>query len=371
MSNAITSFRGKYAFLSNMYTANVTYGGHTFTNSEAAFQSMKCPDRAREFCRLDAVSAKMLGRRVDIRPDWEDIKLTVMENVCRCKFTQDPQLAQLLLNTGDAELIEGNRWNDTYWGVCGGIGENNLGKILMRIRSELQEKTQHSLSAFSGKLIAIEGVDGSGKQTQAKLLAERLIQLGISVRQVSFPDYDSPSSGPVKMYLAGEFGTDPDDVSPYAASALYAVDRYASYKKDWSKFYLEGGTIVFDRYVGSNAIHQGSKCKTPEELDEYLSWLKDFEFRVMGIPEPSITIWLDMDPDESQRLMEDRLNKFSHEEKKDIHESNGEYLRKCSATGRLIADKWGWKKIDCIENGELLSVETIAEKIWSAIQKTV
>ena len=128
------------------------------------------------------------------------------------------------------------------------------------------------------KLIVIEGLDGSGKATQAKLLTSTLQEMGRTVRQVSFPDYESDSSALVKMYLAGEFGTSPSDVNAYAASSFYAVDRYASFKKDWEKDYAEG-IIVADRYTTSNAIHQCSKLPQ-EQWDGYLDWLFDFEYQI-------------------------------------------------------------------------------------------
>ena len=115
-----------------------------------------------------------------------------------------------------------------------------------------------------GKLIVIEGLDGSGKATQAKLLAQHLAGQGLPVREVTFPDYASDSSVLIKMYLAGQFGSKPDDVNAYAASSFFAVDRYASYKTDWGRFYEEGGVVIADRYTTSNAVHQCSKLP-PEQ----------------------------------------------------------------------------------------------------------
>lgn len=137
MSDAITEFRGKNFFLSNFYVAPVVYQGIRFENNEAAFQAAKCPERMRDFCGLNPQSAKRLGRRIELRPDWEEAKYDVMYQVCKAKFSQNPELAKMLIDTGDAELVEGNTWGDKIWGVCDGVGENNLGKILMRVRSEL------------------------------------------------------------------------------------------------------------------------------------------------------------------------------------------------------------------------------------------
>lgn len=138
MGNAINVFKGDNAFLSNFYVAPVIYDGIRFENSEAAFQAAKCPERMREFCGLSPQAAKRLGRRVEMRPDWDAVKYDVMYQVCKAKFTQNQDLLDKLLATGDAELVEGNTWGDQVWGVCDGVGENNLGKTLMRIRSELR-----------------------------------------------------------------------------------------------------------------------------------------------------------------------------------------------------------------------------------------
>lgn len=138
MGNTISEFKGKYFFLSNFYSAPVTYLGKSFKNNEAAFQSAKCPERSDEFLNLNPSEAKRLGRRVRLRNDWEEVKNDVMYDICKAKFSQNPKLAQLLINTGYADLIEGNTWGDKVWGVCDGVGENRLGKILMRIRTEMK-----------------------------------------------------------------------------------------------------------------------------------------------------------------------------------------------------------------------------------------
>jgi len=192
------------------------------------------------------------------------------------------------------------------------------------------------------KLIVIEGLDGSGKATQAKLLTSTLQEMGRTVRQVSFPDYESDSSALVKMYLAGEFGTSPSDVNAYAASSFYAVDRYASFKKDWEKDYAEG-IIVADRYTISNAIHQCSKLPQ-EQWDGYLDWLFDFEYRLLGIPEPDLVIYLKVDPEVSQRLLAERYH--GDISKEDIHEKDREYLRRCQEAAAYCVDRLGWSVIE-------------------------
>lgn len=136
----INKFRGKYYFLSNFYEADVEYDGITYNNNEAAFQAQKVLDDSRKlrFKDLNPRRAKQLGRRVKLRSDWEKVKDTYMYEICKAKFSQNPKLAKKLLATGDEELVEGNKWNDTYWGVCNGRGKNKLGKILMKVRKELR-----------------------------------------------------------------------------------------------------------------------------------------------------------------------------------------------------------------------------------------
>lgn len=137
--NIINQFRGKYAFLSNFYETEIYCWGFKYRNAEAAFQAMKNPLKAGMFEGLDAKAAKRLGRTVELRKDWEQHKEGFMYTVCLAKFTQKPELEEMLLATGDKILVEGNNWGDTEWGVCNGVGKNLLGKILMRIRGELQK----------------------------------------------------------------------------------------------------------------------------------------------------------------------------------------------------------------------------------------
>lgn len=215
-----------------------------------------------------------------------------------------------------------------------------------------------------GKLIVIEGLDGSGKATQAEALVQSLTAKGYPVRKVSFPDYASDSSALVKMYLSGQFGKDPMDVNAYAASAFYAVDRFASYKRDWGKFYLSGGIIVADRYTTSNAVHQCSKL--PEaQWDEFLGWLFDFEYRLMGIPAPNCVIYLSVDPAVSQALMTERYR--GDESKKDIHEENLDYLRRSRQSAEYCSQRLGWKEIDCCESGQMRTVQAIHQDILTQL----
>ena len=139
MSEVIDHFKGEFDWLSNFHTCPVHFEGLTFGNTEAAFQAAKSLDMKErvKFVDLAAGQSKRLGRRVELRPDWEDVKIDIMRQVLKCKFTQNPELGEKLIATGDAELIEGNNWNDRFWGVCRGVGKNHLGKLLMEVRAEL------------------------------------------------------------------------------------------------------------------------------------------------------------------------------------------------------------------------------------------
>lgn len=215
-----------------------------------------------------------------------------------------------------------------------------------------------------GKLIVIEGLDGSGKATQAKRLSAALHSRGERVREVSFPDYDSPSSALVKMYLGGAFGSRPEDVNAYAASSFYAVDRYASFKKDWQDDYA-AGIIIADRYTTSNAIHQCSKLDR-QEWDAYLDWLFRFEYTLLGIPAPDLVVYLRVDPAVSQRLMRER---YHGEDLRDIHEKDLQYLARCREAAEYCAAKLSWHAVECCENGAMRSVEAIQAEIQSLLEQ--
>lgn len=220
-----------------------------------------------------------------------------------------------------------------------------------------------------GKLIVIEGTDSSGKQTQTEKLYERLEKEYDKIKKISFPNYDSPACEPVKMYLAGEFGTDAQKVNPYPASTMYAIDRYASYKKDWEEFYKENGIILTDRYVTSNMIHQASKISDKEEKEVYLNWLEDLEYNKISIPRPDLTIFLNMPPEMANKLMEARKNKITGEDKKDIHEKNKEYLRKSHENACEIAKKYNWIEIKCVDGERLKTINEINDEIYEEVKK--
>lgn len=218
---------------------------------------------------------------------------------------------------------------------------------------------------MKGKLIVLEGTDASGKSTQFARLCETLNGMGIAYRQLVFPQYDKPSSALIRMYLDGEFGDKPEDVSAYAASTFFAVDRYASFQIDWGKYYQNGGLILADRYTTSNAIHQAAKLP-PSEKESYLNWLFDFEYRIMGLPEPDAVLFLDMPPQAVRDLLAHRIGKTI-----DIHEKDTEYLEQCYFTASELTNQFGWKRVQCIRNGSLRSIEDIATEIFDIVQKLI
>jgi dTMP kinase len=217
-----------------------------------------------------------------------------------------------------------------------------------------------------GKLIVIEGTDGSGKSTQFSLLTKRLTDEGVNFRKLVFPRYSEPSSALILMYLGGEFGTDPKAVNSYAASAFYAVDRYASYKQDWGQWYEDGGIVVSDRYTTSNAVHQASK-EPPEERERFLNWLYDFEYQRLGLPKPDLTIYLDVTTDCTEKLM--RHREQVTQTKADIHEQDMSYLATCRQAGRQASELSGWTVIQCVRDGAMRSIEDIHEEICSHVMK--
>lgn len=212
-----------------------------------------------------------------------------------------------------------------------------------------------------GKLIVLEGTDGSGKSTQFQRLTARLEREGKQFRKLVFPQYSEPSSALIRMYLGGEFGKKPSDVGAYAASAFYSVDRYASYKKVWGRWYEEGGLVVSDRYTTSNAVHQASK-EPPEKQQDFLKWLYDFEYGKLGLPKPDLVIYLDVPTDFTEKLM--RSREAATHTHADIHEQDMEYLATCRRSGKAAAEYYGWTVIPCVRNGAMRSIEDIHEEIY-------
>lgn len=225
---------------------------------------------------------------------------------------------------------------------------------------------------MKGKLFIIEsGSDASGKATQTEKLYNRLTQEGYCVKKVEYPNYKSDSSALIKMYLNGEFGNNPKDVNPYVASTFYAVDRFASFKIEWQEFYEKGGIIIADRYTTSNMVHQAAKMNTTYEKEKFLDWLWEFEFMIYALPEPNKVLFLDMAPEYSEKLMEQRANKFTGTPEKDIHERNSEYLRSSYENALYVAEKYRWEKISCVEQDSLRSIEEIHEEIYNIVVRQI
>lgn len=220
-----------------------------------------------------------------------------------------------------------------------------------------------------GKLFVIDGTDGSGKQTQLAKLKERFDKEGIDYRVVSFPNYDSPSSSLVKMYLGGEFGTDAKKISPYIASTFYAADRYATYKKDYEEYYNNGGVILADRYTTASMVHQTGKIEDEVEREKFLNWLWDFEFNLYGLPEPTEVFFLNMPTDYAVKLMENRENKITHEAKKDIHERDKSHLLDAYNAACSLVEKYNWHEVKCVKDEKIRTIEDIHEEIFEELKK--
>lgn len=222
-----------------------------------------------------------------------------------------------------------------------------------------------------GYLFVIDGTDGSGKQTQFEKLQKHLIEDGIEFKTVSFPNYDSPSSALVKMYLSGEFGENAKDVSPYIASTFYAADRYATYKKELEEYYENGGIILADRYTTANMVHQAGKISDEVEREKFLNWLFDLEFNIYGLPKPSKVFFLNMPPDKVMELMKNRENKFSHTDVKDIHERDKSHIQDSYNAACSLVSKYGWHEVLCVRDEEIRTREDIHEEIYEEVKKVL
>lgn len=229
-----------------------------------------------------------------------------------------------------------------------------------------------------GYLIALDGIDASGKTTQSPLLCERLKEIYKGKREIlniTFPDYGSESSSLVKMYLSGQFGENVGDVNPYAASSFYAADRFASYMTHWKEFYeREDSIIVATRYTTANAIHQLPKLDK-SQWDGFLEWLWDYEFVKLGIPKPDLIIFLDMHIDVAADLIEQRA-KLSGAQK-DIHEANIEYLRHCYEAAKYASERLGWQNLVCYEKNQdeknlvPITREQISDNLLNCVMQSI
>lgn len=238
---------------------------------------------------------------------------------------------------------------------------------------------------FNGKIIVIEGTDGSGKETQMKALKSRFEQQGYTVYVKSFPNYESRSSEPVKMYLSGDIGENVNSVAPKAASVFFAIDRYITYKKEIEAIYeAKDQVILFDRFVTSNIIHQASKYimemnskgevaeqERLDKLTEFIYWVNNLEHNDLEIPKPDIIIYLNVPIAYTKSLMEGRNNKIDGAQKHDIHERDFAYLEASSVTGLMASKLLGWNVIECVTNNELRTIEDISQEIWQTINKQI
>lgn len=222
-----------------------------------------------------------------------------------------------------------------------------------------------------GVLIVIDGVDASGKETQTRLLNEKLIHAGYNVKRISFPSYDKPWITPVTMYLGGDFGKNAEDVGAYTASMFFAMDRFASFITDWKDFYEDGGIIICDRYVSSNMIHQASKINNESERINFLSWIDDLEHNKNGLPRPDVTLFLDMPTEYGASLMAERRNKIDGSDVKDIHERDKQYLKKSYDNALFVATHFGWDRILCVSGENIRSIEDISEELFSKAKKAI
>ena len=219
-----------------------------------------------------------------------------------------------------------------------------------------------------GKLIVLEGIDGSGKSTQFDALVDRLSNEGLDFVRVRFPRYDQPSSALVRMYLSGEFGADPEAVNAYAASSFFAVDRFASFAQEWRDYYMSGGLVLTDRYTTSNAIHQGAKLSA-EAREFFFRWLYEYEFALMGLPEPDMVIYMDIDAKIASSRLKIRQSETSTTG--DIHENDEVYLKQCAQSGIHAAEFYGWRKVSGVRGSLERTVEDISAEIYDLVSRTI
>ena len=216
-----------------------------------------------------------------------------------------------------------------------------------------------------GLLIVFEGTDGSGKSTQFSRLCQRVEEDGGQFHRLRFPRYEEESSALIRMYLRGDFGESAAGVNAYAASAFYAVDRYASYQTDWHKDYWAGGLFLLDRYTTSNAVHQGGKLP-PAERRAYFDWLFAFEYEKMQLPKPDLVLYLDLPPEKSMELLQRR--QAQTDTQGDIHEGDISYLTDCREAALEAAKAYDWKVISCLDKkGSLRSIEDIHQAVWQMV----
>ena len=206
-----------------------------------------------------------------------------------------------------------------------------------------------------GRLIVLEGCDGSGKSTQLSLLDKRLKAQGFAPHVLSYPVYTSDSSALVRMYLSGQFGSDPNAVNPYVASSFYAVDRCADFLANWKSDYDAGALFISGRYTTSNAVHQGAKL-SGSDRDAYMDWLFEYEYRLLGLPEPDLVLFLDVPPELAMENIRKRGQNL------DIHETRA-YIEKSRESALFAAKRYGWTVLDCSCGGRMRSEYAVCGEI--------
>ena len=228
----------------------------------------------------------------------------------------------------------------------------------------MEQDRRHKNTMADGKLIVLEGIDGSGKSAHYRRICEKFKRDGIDYEHIVFPRYDNESSALIRMYLSGEFGSHPNDVNAYTASTFFAVDRFASFKLDWGEKYRAGRFILSDRYTTSNAIHQGSKLRD-NELEDFFAWLSDLEYNKMGLPKPDLVVYLDVTIELSLARMRRRQQKTNTTA--DIHEKDVRYLESCLNTAQKAADYYGWHRVPYLKDGVERNIDEKNEEIYQLI----
>lgn len=222
---------------------------------------------------------------------------------------------------------------------------------------------------MKGKLIVIDGTDGTGKATQTGLLVKKLKEEGYKVKTADFPQYGQRSATLVEDYLNGTFG-DAKSVGPYKASIFFACDQYAaSFKiKKWLE---EGKIVVSNRYISSNMGHQGGKIKEKIEKDFFLKWLDNLAYNIFELPKPDKTILLYLSAEIGQSLVDKKGHRKYTNRKRDIHEEDLQHLKDAAETYLYVANKYKWDILDCAPNGKLRTIEDISEELWRNIQPLI
>lgn len=225
---------------------------------------------------------------------------------------------------------------------------------------------------MTGKFIVIEGTDGSGKGEQTVRLAKRMKDSGMTVAPFDFPRYAEPSAWFVSQFLNGNFGTI-DEVGPKTASLFYALDRYAA-APEIRKALTESDVVISNRYVASSLGHQGSKYDDVNERKKYFEWNNDLEYGINGIPKPDLNIILHIPAEIAQALVDKKMERqYLSGKKRDIHEADIHHLKRAEETYKQLAELYpsDFTVVECVENGQLLSIDAVHEKVWAIAAKTL